>query len=93
MTMHKTEKLGPSVPNKQEEDGFVKGDPIQILVEVAVESWRFGRLFGRLLSKLAHLIHGIIRQPEHSNIRMSDAMPPPLLVEPRFRPFLAGVRG
>ncbi|MGD0109621.1 MAG: DUF499 domain-containing protein, partial [Rhodopila sp.] len=39
---------------------------------------------------LAHLIHGIIRQPEHSNIRMSDAMPPPLLVEPRFRPFLAG---
>lgn len=45
-----TEKRGTSVPNKQEEG--VKADPIQILVDVAVESWRFGRLFGRLLSKL-----------------------------------------
>ena len=39
------------MPDKQE-DGFVKADPTQILVDVAVESWRFGRLFGRLLSKL-----------------------------------------
>ena len=52
MTIHNTESLGISVPNKQKEDGLVKADPIQILVDVAVESWRFARLFGRLLSKL-----------------------------------------
>ena len=53
MTMYcNTERLGTSVPDNQEEDGLVKADPIQVLVDVAVESWRFGRLFGRLLSKL-----------------------------------------
>jgi hypothetical protein len=43
--------MGGSVSEEQV-DGNARTDPRQVLINVAIESWRFARLFKRVLSKL-----------------------------------------
>ena len=40
------------MPSDEQADRTSQADPKQVLINIALESWRFARLFGRVLSKL-----------------------------------------
>jgi hypothetical protein len=40
------------MPSDEQADRTLQADPKQVLINIALESWRFARLFGRVLSKL-----------------------------------------